>query len=84
MRKGKHFLYTFEGKQYLEQAYIRDERSTYDIAAEQGPGVYPNLVRRALLHHNMPLRTHKAAQTAALKSGRHPHPKKAKKTDGEV
>lgn len=61
-----------QSKKYLQQHYVKLGKSTYVIAAEQG--TYANLIRRALIHHGIPLRSKAQAQKIALKSGRHPHP----------
>lgn len=74
-----NFLLTSEGKKYLDDQYIKAERSTHDIAEELGTN--PNKIRRALMHHNLPLRTRSDAQKKALEHGRHNHPTKDTKRD---
>ncbi len=69
---NKNFLFSEEGRVYLEENYVELERSTYQIAEERG--TYPNMVGRALKHHGYPLRDKKNAQSAAIKNGRHPAP----------
>lgn len=61
---------------YYNEEYVKKERSTYDIADETG--TYANKIRRELRHYGYELRNRSEAQTAALKYGRHPHPKKGK------
>lgn len=68
----KDWLFSEPGRQYLLAEYVTAERSTYSIADEKQ--TYANLVRRALLHHGIPLRSKADAQRAALKSGRHASP----------
>lgn len=73
----KDFLFSESGRTYLLEEYGRKERSTYDIAKELD--VYPNRVRRALIHHKIQLRNRGEAQKAALESGRHVHPTEGRK-----
>jgi len=68
----KNFFFSERGKTYLLCEYLKKERSTYDIAAEHRS--YANLVRRALLHHDIPVRNKSEAQQAAWKAGRNTHP----------
>ena len=68
----KHWLFTIKGKVYLLDKYLREERSTYDIA--RALNTYANLVRRALLAHGMSLRDRSEAQQKALESGRGKNP----------
>ena len=78
----KDWLFTSEGKAYLQGEYVEKNRSTYDIAAERG--TYANKVRRALLAHGFRPRDKSRAQAAALASGRHAHPTKGRtRTDEE-
>lgn len=80
--KHKHALFTPEGGRLLRAEYAGGRRSMADIA--RGLGVYPNLVRRALLHHGIVPRTHSEAQAEALRSGRHPHPTRGRKHTAEA
>jgi hypothetical protein len=66
------FLFTAEGRAYLEEEYVRKQRSTYAIARDRGG--YANLINRALRHHGFARRSHSDAQKAALDAGRHTHP----------
>ncbi len=70
MTKG--YLFSSEGRPFLLHEYNEQGKSTYVIAAELG--TYANVVRRALLHHGIQLRSHSEAQQQALKSGRTLHP----------
>lgn len=77
----RNFLLGDEGKAFLEQEYISKKRSTYDIAEELE--TYPNMIRRALLKHNISLRDKGEAQKSALESGRHTHPTEGKERTHE-
>lgn len=77
----KDWLFTSEGKAYLQSEYVDKARSTYDIAAERG--TYANKVRRALVAHGYRLRDKSKAQAAALASGRHAHPTKGRTRSDE-
>lgn len=68
----KDWLFGESGRQWLLAEYVAAERSTYALADEKG--TYANLVRRALLHHGIPLRSKSDAQRAAVKGGRHVSP----------
>jgi hypothetical protein len=68
----RHWLFTSKGKTYLLEEYVRKERSIYDIS--DGVDVYPNLIRRAMVAHNIPRRDLSEAQKLALKTGRQDHP----------
>lgn len=57
---------------YLYNEYTVKEKSTHEIAVEQG--TYPNAILKALKYYNIPLRSKSEAQAAALKSGRLKHP----------
>lgn len=69
-------------KTYLHAEYIEKGRSTYDIAQELG--TYPNKVRRALIHHGIPIRDKGEAQSLALASGRGTHPTEGTERPSEV
>ena len=73
----KHFLYSGEGKKYLEDNYINGDQSTYEIADKWK--TYPNFIKRTLLHHNLKLKTKSECQKIALQKGRKVHPTKDKK-----
>jgi len=75
MSKDKKEL--IEDLEWLEGQYWEQERSIGDIAKELG--TYANKIRRALLKGDRGLRDKSAAQSVALKSGRHKHP-----TEGTV
>ncbi len=68
----KEYMFSAEGREFLEREYVRAERSTYDIADELG--TYPNMIRRALLHHGIAARDKPEAQEAALRYKRAKHP----------
>jgi hypothetical protein len=68
----KDFLFTSQGREYLLDHYVEQEKSIYVVAQERS--TYPNHVRRALLHHRIRLRDRSEAQRAALKHGRNRHP----------
>jgi hypothetical protein len=78
----KDFLFSERGREYLLDEYVRQEKSTYAIAHQRD--VYPNLVRRALIHHGIEARDKSAAQRAALKAGRHTHPTEGRRHSPEV
>ena len=63
-------------KELLVRAYIREKRSTYDIAEELN--TYPNKILRALKYLNINMRSKSSAQSNAIKQGRHTHPTKGK------
>ena len=74
-----HYLYSDEGKVYLEREYRDKERTTRDLATELtgiGFPTYHKLVQRALIHHGIKLRDRSEAQSAALKAERAKHPTK--------
>lgn len=60
MPKQAAFLFTDEGKIYLQDCYLTKQMSTYKIAKEQG--CHFNTVNRALRHHKIPLRNLSEAQ----------------------
>lgn len=62
--------------------YEQDNESTYCIAEKLG--TYPNKVRRALKKWGVKLKDKRAAQKAALDSGRHTHPTKGKQRSEET
>jgi very-short-patch-repair endonuclease len=64
-------------RQYIEEEYVRKERSTYELAEECE--TYPNKVRRAILKYGYTLRDKSKAQKRAIESGRHKHPTKGLK-----
>lgn len=64
------FLFSANGKAYLLEEYIKQGKSTYTIAKERC--TYANLVRRALLHHGILLRSKAEAQRLVVQDGRHP------------
>jgi very-short-patch-repair endonuclease len=76
------FLFSPRGRDWLIEYYVHKRQSTYELADVQG--TYPNRIRRALLHHDIPLRDRSDALRAALKSGRHAHPTKGKRREGDV
>jgi very-short-patch-repair endonuclease len=63
-----------EGRAHLEKRYVVDKWSTYEVAEELG--VSPSKVRRLLIFHRIPLRSHSEAQKVALDGGRVRHPTK--------
>ena len=63
-------------KTFLVNAYIYEDKSTYQIAEELN--TYPNKVRRALKFLGIQLKSKSEAQSTALKQGRHKHPTKGK------
>lgn len=75
----KHFFYSLEGKQYLEDNYVVGNQSCYEIAEKWK--TYANLVRRALKYHNIQLKERSEIQKNILKSGRKKHPTKGKTRD---
>ncbi len=78
----KEWLMSAAGAAYLTQEYVIGLRSTYDLAKEKS--TYPNMIRRALIHHSLQRRTKEDAQKQALKFGRHPHPTKGKPRPAET
>jgi very-short-patch-repair endonuclease len=69
-------------RDYLLREYIDKERSIYDISKECN--TYPNAILRALRKHHIPVRDKSAAQSAAIRSGRHKHPTRGKKRTEDV
>lgn len=69
-------------KTYYLEEYVKKERSPADIARELN--TYPNRIRKDLKGYGIPLRDKSAAQSAAIKSGRHSHPTKGKERDPET
>lgn len=63
-------------KERLVEAYVNEEKSTYEIAKELN--TYPNKVRAALQFLGVTLRDYKAAQKTALERGRSKHPTQGK------
>lgn len=63
-------------KEWLSEEYEGKLRSFQDIAKELG--TYPNAVRRLAIKLGIAPRDKSAAQSAALKGGRHAHPTKGK------
>jgi very-short-patch-repair endonuclease len=61
-------------KDFLLEQYIKQGKSTYEIAEELG--TYPNKVRRSLVKLGIALRDKSKAQSKALQTGRHKHPTK--------
>ena len=61
-------------KEWLEEEYHNKNRSFADIATELG--TYANAVRRAALKFGIRMKNKSEAQSAAIKSSRHPHPTK--------
>jgi hypothetical protein len=58
--------------EYYGREYVRNERSTYDIADEHG--TYANKIRREILRCGYFLRDKSEAQVVALRHGRQTHP----------
>lgn len=79
--KTLHFLYTAEGKDFLEREYRDKKRTPRDLAeslSNSGIKTYHKLVVRALEHHSIPIRDKSQAQAEALASERAIHPTKGK------
>lgn len=76
------FLFTLAGGAYLQEYYVRQEKSTHVLADELG--TYPNQVLRALRHHGLPVRTKAQAQQVALKKGRHRHPTRGRQVSRQT
>jgi very-short-patch-repair endonuclease len=79
---SNHFLFGPDGQQLLQREYVENGRSTTALSKELG--VYPNLIVRALHHHNITIRTKGEAQALALESGRRVHPTKGKPLSSET
>ena len=62
--------------EFLENAYVQEGRSTYDIANQLG--TYPNYVNRLLRKAGIKIRSRNAAQKKAIESGRANHPTEGK------
>jgi len=77
----RDWLFTSEGKAYLQVEYVEKARSTYEIAVDRG--TYANKVRRALIAHGIRPRDKSKAQAAALASGRHAHPTRGRTRSDE-
>lgn len=74
-----HYLYSDDGRVYLEREYRDKQRTTRDLAGELkalGHPTYHKLVERAIVHHGIKLRNRSEAQSAALKADRAKHPTK--------
>lgn len=69
-------------KKHLEYAYLVQEKSSYEIAMELGTN--SNKVLKALKFLQIPIRSYKESQQAALKRGRSKHPTKGKKMSEET
>lgn len=70
-------LYEKDTEEFLNLEYEKNQKSPYQIADMIGS--YANRVRRDLVKLGFTLRKHSAAQAAALKTGRSPHPTEGKK-----
>ena len=66
------FLFSSEGKVFLEREYTQNQRSTHELAEERK--TYHKLVLQALRHHRIVVRDRGEAQSSALVTGRAPHP----------
>lgn len=66
-------------KVILENMYIQQNKSFYDIAKEYG--TYANKIRRDAISFKIPVRDKSQAQKNALKVGNHKHPTKGKTRD---
>lgn len=64
--KDKHAL--------IQQLYLHDKKSFQDIAQQYG--TYANRIRRDAIKFKIPVRDKSAAQSNALKTGKHKHPTK--------
>lgn len=85
--KATHFLYTAEGKEFLEREYRDKKRTPRDLAeslSNSGFKTYHKLVVRALEHHEIPVRDKSEAQAEALKAERAKHPTKGKPRDQDT
>lgn len=72
----KDWLFSPAGAAWLMQEYVFGNRSSYELAAEKA--TYQKLIVRALAYHSLDRRSKSAAQSNALKTGRHAHPTKGK------
>jgi very-short-patch-repair endonuclease len=77
--KSKHFLYTEQGRLYLVEEYVTNNKSAYELATILG--TYANFIYRALRHHNIERKDKGSAQRLALQTGRTKHPTLGKKHD---
>lgn len=66
-------------KVIVENMYIQQNKSFYDIAKEYG--TYANKIRRDAISFKIPIRDKSEAQKNALKVGNHKHPTKGKSRD---
>jgi very-short-patch-repair endonuclease len=66
----------------LKEAYVNEEKSTYQIAEEFN--TYSNKILKALRFLNVEIRDYKAAQQVALKNGTSKQPTKGKKSSEET
>jgi hypothetical protein len=74
MSEQKHkFLYTEEGKRWLEENYVNGPYSAKDIVA-QFQLAYPNIVYRALKHHGFARKNKSEAQSSWLEKNPEKHP----------
>lgn len=67
------FLYTEEGKQWLQTNYIDGDYSAKDIVVKFALS-YPNVVYRALRHHGLPRKHRSTAQSDYLRKNPEKHP----------
>lgn len=63
-------------KERIIEAYLTENKSTYEIAKELG--TYPNKIRNALAFLGVPRRSYSDAQKSALQTGQAKHPTKGK------
>ena len=71
-----------EDKKWLEKEYVENQRSAQEIAKELN--TYKQKVRRALIKHNIPIRSASDAQKLALEHGRSHHPTVGTKRSAET
>jgi very-short-patch-repair endonuclease len=81
-KKSKHFLYSEEGRLYLLEEYVKNDKSAYELA--EMLHTYSNFIYRALRHHNIARKTHADAQKKSLEKGRSKHPTKGTTRDIET
>lgn len=82
-----HYLYSSDGRQYLQREYVEAKKSARVIAEQltaEGVNTYHTLVQRALKHYGFLVRDKSAAQAEALKTGTAKHPTKGKRRPDEV
>lgn len=70
-----------ETRKYLEEKYVGECLSTYEIARLLG--MNSSKVRRLLIYHGIAVRSHREAQKLAMEKGKNEHPTQGRKRSEE-